>query len=288
MSETAPTDPTRAARAIPLRNAVAIAITALLIGAAIAAGLTRRSGPAPAPSPTVAAIGAVPQPRAPATRAAAPTPDAASLDAREQLLAAQLAGLEARTSAVAVQADAAGGNAARAEGLLIAFAARRAIDRGLGLGYLEQQLRARFGASQPGAVDTIIQTARDPVTVEDLRLSLDTIGPQLAFGPGDDGWLGAFWRRLGGMVVIRRQGAPSPDAGERLDRIRRFLDQRQVEAAAAEAARLPGAARAPRWMAAARRFVDAHRALDTIEATALTGGVAGPEMLPSSSAPAAN
>src|SRR3546814_3562519 len=33
--------------------------------------------------------------------------------------------------------------------LLIAFAARRALDRGLSLGYLEAQLRLRFGDDQP-------------------------------------------------------------------------------------------------------------------------------------------
>src|SRR3546814_21057224 len=63
--------------------------------------------------------------------------------------------------------------------LLIAFAARRALDRGLSLGYLEAQLRLRFGDDQPNAVKTIINTARDPITPEKLRSELDEMAPQL-------------------------------------------------------------------------------------------------------------
>src|SRR3546814_12596719 len=77
-----------------------------------------------------------------------------------------------------LQAASASGNATRAEGLLIAFAARRALDRGLSLGYLEAQLRLRFGDDQPNAVKTIIDTARDPITLEQLRSKLDPMAPQ--------------------------------------------------------------------------------------------------------------
>src|SRR3546814_17595658 len=77
-----------------------------------------------------------------------------------------------------LQAASASGNATRAEGLLIAFAARRALDRGLSLGYLEAQLLLRFGDDQPNAVKTIIDTARDPNTLEHLRIELDALAPQ--------------------------------------------------------------------------------------------------------------
>ena len=39
------------------------------------------------------------------------------------------------------------GSAGRADALVIAFAARRAIERGVALGYLEPLLVERFGAS---------------------------------------------------------------------------------------------------------------------------------------------
>ena len=69
---------------------------------------------------------------------------------------------------------------------------------------------------------------------------------------------------------------PSPAPAERLDRIRRLLAQRQVEAAIAEVQGLPGGEQATRWLAAAKQYVDAHNALDTLEATALQGGVSAP------------
>src|SRR3546814_8273346 len=78
-----------------------------------------------------------------------------------------------------LQAASASGNATRAEGLLIAFAARRALDRGLSLGYPEAQLRLRFGDDQPNAVKTIIDNARDQITLEQLRSGLDDMAPQL-------------------------------------------------------------------------------------------------------------
>ena len=49
--------------------------------------------------------------------------------------------------------------------------------------------------------------------------------------------------------------------------------QSNVEAALAEVRRLPGAAHATSWIDAARRYVDAHRALDQLEAVAIVGPV---------------
>ena len=61
----------------------------------------------------------------------------------------RVSALEQRMSEIDVQSRSAVGNADRAEGLLVAFAARRALDRGVGLGFLEGLLRQRFGQSQP-------------------------------------------------------------------------------------------------------------------------------------------
>ncbi|MGC7532570.1 hypothetical protein ACPWML_26485, partial [Pandoraea pneumonica] len=72
-----------------------------------------------------------------------PTPEA--LDSRETALAAQLSALEARTASIDSTTAAAAAQAGRAEAMMVAFAARRAIDRGVTLGYLEVQLRERFG-----------------------------------------------------------------------------------------------------------------------------------------------
>jgi hypothetical protein len=190
--------------------------------------------------------------------------------AREAALAARLADLEARSATIDSKADAASGNATRAEGLLVAFAARRAIDRGIGLGYIEGQLRERFGATQPRAVATIIKAARSPVTIEDLRLGLDSIGPDLVSGGHGDIWSG-LRNALANLVVLHKEGSPSPRPSARMARARRLLEAGQVEAALAEIERLPGASGAQRWLTAAHRYVDARRALDVIETAAILG-----------------
>ena len=60
------------------------------------------------------------------------------------------------------------GFAGRADALVVAFAARRAIDRGVALGYLEPLLIGRFGAQHQQAVATIITASRQPVRLDDL------------------------------------------------------------------------------------------------------------------------
>lgn len=199
-----------------------------------------------------------------------PVTDTATLVTREATLAAQLAALEARTATITATTAVAGNQATRAEGMLIAFAARRALDRGTGLGYLEEQLRTRFGASQPGAVTTVIQAARKPVTLEDLRQGLDAIGPDLNT-ISSDGWFTAIRRQLGNLVVLRKAGTPSTLPADRMARAKRLLEGGQVEAARAEVARLPGARDAGNWMAAANRYVMARAALDQIENAAILG-----------------
>lgn len=193
-----------------------------------------------------------------------------TLAAREAALAARLSDLESRSATIDTKAEAASGNATRAEGLLVAFAARRAIDRGIGLGYIEGQLRERFGATQPRAVATIIKAARAPVTIEDLRLGLDSIAPDLVSGGHDSFWSG-LRNTLSNLVVLRKEGAPSPRPSARMGRAQRLLDAGQVEAALAEIERLPGASGAQRWLTAAHRYVDVRRALDVIETAAILG-----------------
>ena len=210
---------------------------------------------------------------------ATPTIDTAVLATREATLAAQLTALEARTAAITTEAAAAGGQATRAEGLMVAFAARRALDRGVGLGYLEEQLRLRFGQAQPRATTLLIQASHQPVTLEDLRQGLDTIAPEITTSTGDD-WLDTIQHQIDSLIVLRKAGTPSPMPTDRLARARRLLEAGQVEAARAEVARLPGAAQAGNWMSAARRYVVARQALDVIENTALIGQAGQPQPAP--------
>ncbi len=211
-------------------------------------------------------------------QAAAPI-DTTVLATREATLAAQLTALETRTAAITTDAAAAGGQATRAEGLLVAFAARRAIDRGVGLGYIEEQLRLRFGQAQPRATTQLIQASHQPVTLEDLRQGLDAIAPDITSSTGE-GWLDTIQHQIDSLIVLRKAGTPSPMPADRLARARRLLGAGQVEAARAEVARLPGAAQAGNWMDAARRYVVARQALDVIENTALIGQAGQPQPAP--------
>jgi hypothetical protein len=192
----------------------------------------------------------------------APISDTAPLERR-------VAQLDNRVEDIAERAEAASGNADRAEALLVAFAARRAIDRGLQLGYIEGMLRERFGRTQPQAVATIISASHKPVTLEDLRGQLDLIAPDLiGAGPRASWWAG-FQRELAGLIVIRREDTPAMTPDSRVERARLSLNAGHVDRALAEIARLPAREQADPWMKSARRYVAANNALDLIETSAL-------------------
>lgn len=204
-------------------------------------------------------------------------------------LPARVAELEQRLSRITLEAASASGNASRAEGLLVAFAVRRALDRGLSLGYLDAQLRLRFGDDQPNAVKTIIETSRDPVTLEQLRAELDAIAPELVGRSGDDAslWTG-IRRELGELFVVRAAGTQSPRATERLDRARRYLAGGMADKAIAEVEAMPGAAAANEWLIDARRYHEARRALDLIETAAILEPRGGQPAATAGKVPAAN
>jgi hypothetical protein len=181
----------------------------------------------------------------------------------------RIAEMEQRLARIDVQADAAAGNAARAEGLLIAFAARRAIERGDRLGYLADQVRMRFGAAEPEAVRAVLATERDTVTLDQLLARLNGLAPQLGQGSGNEDTLRWLSRELGELFVVRREGAPSPAPEQRLDRARLFLESGRTEAAIAEVRNLPNAGSAGDWLADAERYAAAQRAIERIEAAAI-------------------
>jgi hypothetical protein len=205
----------------------------------------------------------------PAAEAPPAQPAAAAGGASEVELLRRVNRVEERVAQLDSQARAAVGNADRAESLLVAFAARRALDRGLGLGYLETLLRQRFAASQPQAVATIFTAARQPVTLEQLQSELADLTPKLTGGGPDQGWWQAFRTELAGLISIRKEGTPSPLPAEHLRRAQSALQAGQVDVALVEVTRLPGRANAADWIEKARRHVAARRALDTIETAAL-------------------
>jgi len=255
----------------PRRNRMIPVGLGFLVGVALTAGAIELAGPhlkntndttkpAASASPAVEPLKVPPPVLAPAT-------DVATLDARESQLAARLDALEIELR----QADESARNAAQystqAERLMVAAAVRRAVERGQPLGSLEQQLRARFGERHPQAVAAIVTAAHDPLTIEDLRIALDTIAPRLGAAPDDSLWV-RFRSFVGDLFVLHQAGMPSPRPAERLRRARSALAAGNVETAIAEVAHMPGASVAEGWTSAASRYVNARKALDEIEKAA--------------------
>ena len=255
----------------------------------------RMLGLAAVPEATVPTEPVEPVPAEPETEpeAEAPAETAASPEriVIDPEITRRVAELERRIAQVDTQSRAAVGNADRAEGLLVAFAARRALDRGVALGFLEALLRQRFGDTQPQAVGTIITAAREPVTLQELQDELQEVSPQLVGAGPQQNWWDALRAELSGLITVRREGTPSTVPSERLHRATRRLEAGQVDVALAEVLRLPGRDNAGAWIEKARRYVAARRALDTIETAALLEprsqrqAAAQPQPAPSQEAP---
>jgi hypothetical protein len=215
-----------------------------------------------APTPeTPRPVAVIPQPAA----AVPASPSAAAEDARVDDLENRLTGVENATHR-------AEGFAGRADALVVAFAARRAIDRGVALGFLEPLLVDRFGPLHQQAVATIITGSQQPVRLEQLIAEYEMIGPSLR-GPGpEDSWWTNFRHEIGSVIEVHRADRPPVNPNARYERALQHLSSGDVDQALAETMRLPGAARESDWIGKARRYIAVHRALDEIESAALLTG----------------
>lgn len=244
-------------------------VVAFVLGVALTAMAVRRWDQLAAWLHPVAAAER-PMPLLAATPARAPAgaspPAAATID---EALTDRVDSIEARIDAVDQRAAAARSDADRAEALLVAFAARRALDRGQPLGYLEGLLRERFGATDAPSVALVIASAQRPVTLPQLQDAFDALKPVLTTAAATESWWSGVKREMSNLFVVRRASTASNVPSDRLARAEHALDQGQVDTAAAELARLPGSANAAGWLAAARRYILARGALDRIETAAL-------------------
>lgn len=258
------------------KGILAVALMVMLLGAAVTGYLWWRSGfdGAQQDAPLIDVPPPEQQALAGAPASPSPTTSQAAKDAVERVeeqqggLEARLAAAEQRLTRLDLQAQAAAGNAARAEGLLIALAARRAIEKGAELGYIADQLRLRFGDGWPNAVETVISMSRNPVTLDKLIARLEGLEPDLRSASEEPG-LAWLRREIRDLFVIRRETTPSPQPVQRMERARLFLESGRFEDAIKEVENMPGAAAATQWIADARRYAAAQRALDLIETAAL-------------------
>jgi len=202
----------------------------------------------PAPRQLVAPSAAIPVPQADAGR---------------------IAELEQRLARVETAAQKVEGSAGRADALLVAFAARRAVDRGVALGYLEPLILDRFGSTHARAVGTIITGSHSPVSLNDLVAEYRQLGPALRSSAPQEGWWTQFKRELGSLIQVRHADRASTQPDARYLRALSQLEDGEVDSALAETMRLPGAPGAQAWVRKARQYVAVHRALDEIESAAL-------------------
>jgi hypothetical protein len=228
-------------------------------------------------TPVVAEADAAPTGAPSGAVEASPTPLAAAMKAEQAVervaeqqggLDQRLAAAEQRLTQLDLQAQAAAGNAARAESLLIAFATRRAVERGAELGYLSDQLRIRFGDQWPNAVSTIIEFSRNPIRLDSLVARLEGLGPSLRQSGDGPSWE-AFQQELAELFVVRRESTPSPQPERRMERARWALEQGRYRAAIDEVKGMPGAAKADGWIKDAERYTKAMEALEVIETAAV-------------------
>jgi hypothetical protein len=250
-----------------LATTLLVALVAFVLGGALVGWLIQsdqlpfefpgQGAQAPAPAHLA-------QPAAPAS-SALDAPDAATLGTVETRLAL----LEDRLTRIDGQAGAAAGNAARAEALLIAYAARRRLDKGEPLGVIESQLKLRFGGAQPQAVDTILAAARRPVTLDELVGRLDAAGPSLTGTEPDESSWSRLGRELASLFVVRRAPVTAATPAVRVGNARLMLVRGEIDKAIAEIERLPGADRAHGWIESARHYAETQRALDVIETAAM-------------------
>jgi hypothetical protein len=245
-----------------LRTALLAALLAFLAGAGIVAWLASRGS-----------LGFVASERAPArVTSAATAPSAAPAANGSAALGdveTRLALVEQRLAQIELRAAAASGNASRAEGLLIAFATRRLIDRGAPLGYVADQLKLRFADSKPNAVQTVIDAASKPVTLDQLDGQLTALAPAVAGVLRNEGTWAKVRREFGSLFVIHRDSPSDQMPADRVGRARLLLASGKIDDAIAEVQGLPQTAGTVVWIASAQRYQKVQQALDVIETAAM-------------------
>lgn len=172
------------------------------------------------------------------------------------------------------------GDAVRGEGLLLTFAVRRTLDNGAPLGYLAEQLRLRFGATQPQTVATVISAAQVPVTVDNLQTELTGLAPVLVTGNRETSVWATIKHEMSQLFVLRRDGGSTLPPEQRLIRAQALVEAGNLSAAMVEVAAMPGASVAQSWLVRAKRYADARKALDRLEQMALIRPVVVPVKVP--------
>lgn len=188
--------------------------------------------------------------------------------------------VEGQVVPVYVTDPAISGDAVRGEGLLLTFAVRRTLDNGSPLGDLSEQLRLRFGATQPQAVAAVLSAAQAPVTISNLQTELTGLAPALLTGNRNTSVWATIKREMSQLFLLRRDGGSALAPEQRLFRAQVFVEAGNLSAAMLEVAAMPGVSAAQSWMVRAKRYDDARKALERLEQMALIRPVVVPVKVP--------
>ncbi len=161
------------------------------------------------------------------------------------------------------------------QGVLLIMAARRALEIGRPLGPLEGELQAQFGSTRPHLVAALVSSASEGVTLDQLRGELAQLAPKLGAANGDTLW-SRFTSGLSSLIVVRQAGESVGRDDPSLSGAQAALASGNVSEALAIVSRLPGRGNATTWMARARRYLDARRTLDALEASVFDAPAVAP------------
>jgi hypothetical protein len=198
---------------------------------------------------------------------AAPPPAAVAPPPMADDVAARIAAIEGRLA----RAEASGGSSGaglstQLSRVMLAIAARRALEAGRGLGGLQGELEQQFGADAPYLVAAIASAAKQPVTLTALNSEFASLAPALS-GSGDK-WWARISNSFSNLVTVRDGKTKSDDPAALVVRAEAALKMGNVAAAVEAVSQTPNRAIAADWIAKAKRYAAAMQAVDALEAKA--------------------
>lgn len=194
-------------------------------------------------------------------------------------VAAKVAALEKRIAQIDQQDGAAVAFSPSRGGVATALRARRALDSGASLSFIQAQLTQRFGDRYPQAVDALQQLANEPVTLDELRDDIARRGDAVIGRGGEASLWSRIQLELGELFMLRERGEPSTSPAHILQRAEEDISKGDLKSAIEKIAALPKNDASDAWLKSARRYQNAKDALDRIERGALSQPVAAPVLV---------
>jgi hypothetical protein len=159
-------------------------------------------------------------------------------------------------------------DSAHTEAMLLAIAARRAVENGKSIEILLPRLRMAFGQTSPQALATLAEAGAQPLSNAALLAEFEPLAPQLA-RPAGTGWERIRYE-FSTLFVLRPDDRAKSPSSARLERIKQNLIAGETATALRLVRALPGAPNGADWIAKAEKAVAVMGALDTLDRTAIS------------------